>query len=444
MRRTGPRSTASPHRRPRLRLALALAALLFAVALPAQADPTPDDPLLSVVVAEGQPPVTIAWSQLAGHLDAETVAYDKGRQRTSRGIYLDSALALAGILPQTYSAIVPLGSGAELLGKADLIRHAGILFRAEDGTLRLLRTSATALPGGERWVDATDGTLALRLDRRAELIASMDEAEPGGELTFYVSIPPALDPATVSYEWDFNDDRAPQRTSEPFVSHRFQARGRQDTPYNVSATLYVDGRRYDEMLPLIKTITVVIPEGDKYKGLGAGAGNGKAHSSGRGRSGVSDGERRRTDEQPTSGGSGGGSGSGTGAGSGGGYADSGSDSSTPPPATQAPVTPPPAATPPPTPRPRRVPRAQRRAPATETAPAGETVDGYLLASADVPLASAGGAGEAARAATARGLPQPDDDPLRIPTAAWVAAGLLALVVLGWGLESRTTLPYFRP
>ena len=440
MRHTSPRPTASLRRsRPRLRLVVALAALLLAVALPAQADPTSDDPVLSVVVEEGKPPVTIAWSQLAGHLDADPVAYDNGRQRTPRGIHLDSALARAGILPQTYSDVRAMADDGLMIGKLDLVAHAAILFRADDGTLRLLRRSMSTMPGGERVLDAVDGTLALRLLRTTELVASMEEVEPGGELTFYVSIPPQLDPAAVTYEWDFNDDRAPRRTSEPSVSHRFQARGRQDTPYNVSVTLYVDGRRYDEMLPLIKTITVKIPEGDKYKGLGADAGNGRAHTSGRGRDGVHAGESRGRQEEPPDGGSGGGWGGGTGGGSGSGYDDDGSVS-TPSAPEQPRVTP--AATPPPARR--SVPRASRRARRTPPAPAGETVDGYLLASADAPLITAGGTVQDALNPQARGLPQPDDDPLRIPTGALVAAGLLALVVLGWGLESRTTLPYFRP
>jgi hypothetical protein len=443
MRRTSPRQTApSGRRRARARLVVALAALLFAVALPAQADPTTDDPVLSVVVEEGKPPVTIAWSRLAGQLDAEAgVAYDKGTRRTQRGIYLDSALALAGLPRQTYSDVTVDDPGGLMATTADLIRHAAILFRAEDGTLRLLLTSdATAV--GDRWADAVDGTLALRLTRRAQLIASMPEVQSGGELSFYASIPPQLDPARVSYEWDFNDEREPRRTSEPSVTHRFQARGRQDTPYTVSVTLYVDGKRFDDMLPLFTRITAIIPEGDKYTGLGADAGNGKAHSSGRGRDGSRDDGARSSDEPPAAGGSGNGGGTGNGGGDAGG-SFGGDTAVTPPPSTpQTPVVPPPSASPPPAPR--RAPRAHRRAPTTPTAPAGETVDGYLLASAEVPLSSSGGAAEESRAVEARGLPQPHDDALRIPTAAWVAVGLLALVVLGWGLESRTPLPYFRP
>ncbi len=176
---------------------------------------------------------------------------------------------------------------------------------------------------------------------------------------------------------------------------------------------------------------------DKSKVDDGDAGNGPAHASRRGerRGGRQTGENERTPTQAPTDTTGTGGGADTGGGYDGGSYDGG-PTYTPPAAT--PVTPPPAQ--PRQPKPRRAPE-QRRAPVAEM-PAGETVDGYLLASADVPLALAGGAA-AARTQTAA-IRQPDDAPLQVPTAVWVAVGLLALVVLGWGLESRTTLPYFRP
>lgn len=184
------------------------------------------------------------------------------------------------------------------------------------------------------------------------------------------------------------------------------------------------------------TVTVKLDPSKVYRGFGADAGNGDARSAGRGRHSVRDGEdeERAPTQSPSSGGGGG---------TGGGDWSGGGDTTYTPPVSSPPVTPAATPTPPPTPKPRPQ-REPRRAPEPTPAPAGETVDGYLLASADVELAAAGGsAAEQARAEAAR-LPQPDDDPLQVPTAVWVAVGLLALVVLGWGLESRTTLPYFRP
>jgi hypothetical protein len=80
-------------------------------------------------------------------------------------------------------------------------------------------------------------------------------------------------------------------------------------------------------------------------------------------------------------------------------------------------------------------------PAEPTAPAprppqGRLVSGTLLASVDpVPL-------PAAAAAAADGPVR--KRPLHLPTAAWVALGLAALVAAGWALEARRTLPFWQP
>ncbi|MDO8186865.1 hypothetical protein Q5424_12740 [Conexibacter sp. JD483] len=423
MRRPAPRSPRSL-----LRILLALVALLLAVALPAQADTA--DPLLAITAEDGQPPVTIPWSQLAGHLDADGVAYDSGTKTTPKGISLDSALALAGVAPETYSRVA---AGANVsIGKIALIRHAAILFRSDDGRLQLLRSSAAVDDGPERLVEpAADGTLAVRLDRTPQLFPSMREVRPGGELTFYATLPAEIDPRTVVYEWEFNDGKNVQRTTTASVTRSFQARNRQDTPYDVSVTYYVNGARYDDMLPLSTRIDVVLSDEDKYKGE---RGRNAQQSSTRGR-------RRPDARQPSS----------------------RTPAETPPPepaptpsytpdadgtdsdsgAVGTPTpTPAPAQTPPPQ-QPRRAPAKTRRATVAPPAPAGETVDGYLLASADIAPALAGGAAEKERLQQLK-APAPDDKPLDVPTPVWVAIGLLALVVLGWGLESRTTLPYFRP
>jgi opacity protein-like surface antigen len=87
------------------------------------------------------------------------------------------------------------------------------------------------------------------------------------------------------------------------------------------------------------------------------------------------------------------------------------------------------------PRPRR--RAPRRSTPREAS--GRTVvSGTLLAAADAaPLA--GGLPRAARQAAAdRG------ELLQIPTGAWVALGIAALLALGWAIEGRTTRPFWQP
>jgi hypothetical protein len=83
------------------------------------------------------------------------------------------------------------------------------------------------------------------------------------------------------------------------------------------------------------------------------------------------------------------------------------------------------------PRHQPVPRSSRQ-------PQGTLVSGTLLASASAtPLPAA---------ASARGGQDgtPTDSPLRIPAIAWVAAGLAAILALGWALEARHTPPFWQP
>ncbi|MBS1868774.1 MAG: hypothetical protein JSS99_03840, partial [Actinobacteria bacterium] len=86
-------------------------------------------------------------------------------------------------------------------------------------------------------------------------------------------------------------------------------------------------------------------------------------------------------------------------------------------------------------------RAPRPAPTPARAPRGALVSGTLLASARPVAAPAAGA-QAARAAVVRGAAS--DGPLHLPVGAWVAIGLLALLALGWALESRHTTPFWQP
>lgn len=420
----------------RLRIAVALLALLLATALPAQADVT--DPAISVTAGNGRT-VTIAWSQLEGKLDADSVAYRQG-QATPRGIFLQTALAEAGLPEETYSAVT--ASDGTQLDKLDFVRDAVIVFRDEAGTLQLLRTSGGAIAGMEALVPAApDGTLALRVTQDPQLISSLPQVPSGGSLSFHATIPALLDPKTVTYEWDFNDGGSTLRTKAPTATRTFTATNRQNRTFNVSVTLYVNGRRYDDMLPLFAPQVEVIAD-DRY--AGDVPDKRSARSAGRDRTGVSDGERRRTTSTPPP--------------------PTGGDvpaADTPDTGTAAPTTAPPAGTPvtpaatptptpapsptpTPTPTPRRTAEPPRRAaPRRPEQPAGETVDGYLLAAADVPLPLTDGADLKARSAQ-QIEPQQESTPLELPTPVWVGIGLLALVMLGWGLESRTTLPYFRP
>ncbi|HEX7291938.1 MAG TPA: PKD domain-containing protein [Conexibacter sp.] len=144
-------------------------------------------------------------------------------------------------------------------------------------------------------------------------------------------------------------------------------------------------------------------------------------------------ERRADDARGAdeSHGDGDGTGGAAGAGSG---AGSGTGSGAAPPATSA--TPPAAVSPAVAPA---TPPVRDRAPARRTPP-GELVSGTLLASAGAaaaPLDSGRAASAAARGAAA-------DGPPHVPVGVWIAAGALALLALGWALESRHTIPFWQP
>lgn len=84
--------------------------------------------------------------------------------------------------------------------------------------------------------------------------------------------------------------------------------------------------------------------------------------------------------------------------------------------------------------------APERVPAAPRTPPGKFVSGTLLASASAAAAPVS-AGRAASAAVHRATA---DGPLHVPVGVWVAVGLVALVALGWALESRHTLPFWQP
>jgi hypothetical protein len=76
-----------------------------------------------------------------------------------------------------------------------------------------------------------------------------------------------------------------------------------------------------------------------------------------------------------------------------------------------------------------------------TPPQGDLVSGTLLDAADsAPLT----AGYGASGARAREGATATDAPLHVPVGVWVAAGLAALLGLGWALESRHAPPFWQP
>lgn len=89
------------------------------------------------------------------------------------------------------------------------------------------------------------------------------------------------------------------------------------------------------------------------------------------------------------------------------------------------------------------PRVARTPPVQTTIPTSrrDLVSGTLISSADsTPLPAATGAA----GARARDGGTAPDAPLHLPVDVWVAAGLAALLGLGWALESRRAPPFWQP
>ena len=189
--------------------------------------------------------------------------------------------------------------------------------------------------------------------------------------------------------------------------HRFAHPGR----YLVEVNLTQDGRSLETHD--VQPIRVTAAPAHHHAATGGGSG-------GAGSGGAGDG------------GAGGGTGS-AGGGTGGGGASAGTGAASgeaggaaPPPRTPA-----------------RRPRARRHAPRQQIPraprpPQGTLVSGTLLASASATPLPAGATERAGQGGT------PSDGPLRIPAIAWVAAGLVAILALGWALEARHTPPFWQP
>jgi hypothetical protein len=430
MRRSTLRSRLPVSQHP-LRMLLAFAALLLAAALPAQAQEgaQPIDPQVVVVPADGSQPRTVAWSQLVDHVDATSFEFaEPGRDaRSVTGISLALLFRRLGVASATWSGIAAdrADGGATAISSQQMLSTggiAGVVFMDGDGVLKLLRQTTTYPQLPFELASAIDGRLTLRLERQPKVTASQPEALVGQALRFSATLPPGIDPARVTYEWDFDDDSDPVRTRDSIVTRAFERLH----SYKIRVTFYVDGRRWDEDVPPFTTVRVVRGAG------GPPARRRAAPSTNTRRSGSAQGQvDTQVATPPPS----------TPAPS---YTPTPSDTPAPtpaatptptPPATPATSTP----TPPPNPHPTRTPAATATTPPQ---PRGVTVDGYLLASAGAPLPA--GAAWAQAAETRQAIAEEAAKPLHVPAVAWVLVALAGLLMVGWGLESRTTLPYFKP
>ena len=244
-----------------------------------------------------------------------------------------------------------------------------------------------ALPGADLDLEQVGTVLTVEVE------ASRKKVDPGESVRFTASVSGGPAGADYTYDWVFGDGKK-QDDGGRVVRHRFEEEGSYKVVVGVSID---DAKRSDPG-------TVRVQVGDPKQSDEDREGGGDNGAAG----------------APDSGGS-------TGSDGGSSY-DGGSTytpSYTPPPVTSTPV--PPTPTPPPAPKPPKPP---------DVATSGTTVEGNLLADVGDPPPS--GILESAAAAARDGNPKDDDGPdgADVPEAALSIAGVLALLGLGAGIETR--------
>ena len=443
-RRHRPAARLRPQRAPRpLRVLLAGLALAAALALPAHAQeqpggegatPPPQSPAaarIEIVPPDGGQSRIVAWSDLAGFLRDGGYTLPDGTVADLDVVALADVLRKLNLDGSSYSSFVLTredGTTTEITRvQMNPPFDPPVLYLDGTGTLALLRPKTADGPA-ERAV-AVDGVLRLEMRAEPRLFAVPESVGVGQQVRFTVTPPDGVDANAVEYLWDFNDGGDVVRDSSATMTHAYADAGR----YYPIVNFLLDGKRNGGE-DFLGPSTEVVVHAKRRASRERGARNANDRRRGR--------DERDEGDGGAGGGDGGGTGGGAGGGGGGGAGGSGYDAGYDddwPTANPAPAAAPP---PPPDPAPRRkpAPRPEPRARAPPQ-PAGETVDGYLLAAADAPLPT-GGAVTALDRAPDRADDR--DGPLRIPTAAWIAVGLAGLILLGWTLESRTTLPYFKP
>lgn len=419
------------------RLLLALVALLLAGTLPAHAqEPPPAEgggdatAAVTVVFADGRTSA-VAWEDAAGALDlrGHQATLPDGATVTVDAISLARLLELAGVGARDYSRVTVNGAGDVVAISSSLIRLQDldedeqvatgpvVVWRDADGALRLLRPATDTEPA----LLVAGGADGLRVELSADTWLDPPEVrvKVNTIVTFEVSPSPELDADGLRYEW-YVAGREPQVDARARRSFSFSEPG----IYNLSVTPIERGTRRDDHMAFA-TVTVT--------GQSRAPQVRDDERRGRQRGGARDRDGAGGDAGGSGGGGSGGGGSGAGgdgldAGSGvgggggsGGGAVAGPSAGMPPIATSAPAAR----------RPAR--RRARRTPSPRQA--DDTITGYLLASAGapLPLASGGATATAGR-----------DGSIEIPTGVWVVSALTGLIMLGWLLEARTTLPYFKP
>lgn len=298
----------------------------------------------------------------------------------------------------SYGAVeIERPDGTKLVLDKDDVNSANYspTFYVKDGQLWFLRpsTGVDDYNAGDRFLVPNQAAVTLTQTPPALEVtveASRERIEPGESIAFTATVEGGPSDAEYSYTWDFDDGkRVPDGRRK--VTHTFAEAG----TFRVLATAKIVGESRSDA-GVVKIQVGDPKQSDKDRE--GGGDNGAA-------------------EAPDSGPVTGFDGSAT-------Y----TPSYAPPPVTSAPVPPAPAPTPtPPAPKPTKPPAV---------ATSGATVEGNLLA--DVGDSPPSGILDSAARAARDGNPKDDDGPdgAGVPEAALSIAGVLALLGLGAGIETR--------
>jgi hypothetical protein len=347
----------------------------------------------------------LALADLAGAFDVADATYElRAADGTATEVAVPAGISLRALLEAadveldsfTYLEVSrPDGTSVFVPHHQALATEAPPVAWEDEAGLHFLRSST-----GEEDVNVddlvspADGALTLRLKTGPPLALRIDAAPRRvglREPIAFTAVVLAGDRPGLTFEWYFYDGSIKGGKQ---VTHRYRRAG----VFEVILNVYYAGTQLDPFA--IVRVRVVGPRP----------------------------RRERRERPPAS--TGGGAGTradGTGTGTGAGLGRTGGATGTPSPTL-------PRTSSPPAPRPRRrAPRPRR----DEAAPGRTLVSGTLLASTSAtPLAA--GAGRASRSAAAAG-----DGSLHIPIGVWVGLGVSCLLLLGWGLEARNTVPFWR-
>jgi hypothetical protein len=397
-------------------LALALGVLATASASLAHADSS-GTPATTVKIApsDGGAARTLDLTALADRFDVHGVTYTlreaDGTATTSTvadGISLNALLTVAGLDADAFDYIdlTKADGSSAILMRDDLggTKEGPPIVWSDDQGVHFLRPSGgKGDANGVDLVTIGDGPIVVALKRGQPLVpriaVSTLRARPHERVDFSASLVggASLGPG-LDYQWYFDGTGYARGAN---VSHRFSA---SDRPYLVLLNV-VRGDGTSVGAPDSVNIRIVRAREPRTNDAHGSGESQNASGSGAGGSGTSRGSS---------------AGSGTGSGT--------SGSGTLAPVYVSPARPP-AVSPPPSPAPSPPPR-----------PRGDLVSGTLIASTSAAATPAGGA-QAARAVERSAA---SDGPLHVPVGVWVAVGLAFLLVLGWVLESRHTLPFWQP